>query len=304
MKISLHIYPGRPIEEILKISKFLDDNNWHGIYLSDHFMPHKNHVQSGPMVECWTALSAIACSTKNIQLSSFVSPLSFRHPGVLANMATTVDEISKGRLILGVGAGWQQNEHESYGFDLLTPKERIDRFEEGIQVLIGLLNNSEFSFNGKFFNLDNATCEPKKYSRNIPIMIGCWTGNNRMLSIAKKYGDIINLIGGADYFNNKLSNNFKEDNSIFKNVLNYPFIFDMNTKHIIEKYNQREENKYKISPFTNYAISNRKNFLNNIEMYKNMGFKEIIIGDMSFLDNDEDLFFMLNYIKQCLHNID
>jgi hypothetical protein len=302
LKVSLHIYPGRPVDSIINITKYLDSNDWYCVYLSDHFMHHKNHVKSGNMIECWTGLSFIASHTEKIQLSSFVSPISFRHPGILVNMATTVDEVSKGRLILGVGAGWQENEHLAYGFDILSKRERIDRFEEGIQCVNGLLNNNKFNFNGNFFNFNSAICEPKKYNRDIPIMIGCWSGNPRMVNYAIKYGDIINLIGGADQLKQKLPSSFNDSN-IFKNVLSYPFIMDNFTKKIFEKYNSNQKKPYEFSKFTNYGLMSKKFLIEEIKKYKEMGFSEIIIGDMSFMSN-EDLFFILDYIKDIIQNVD
>ena len=290
------------MDDILEICKFLDKNNWHAVYLSDHFMHHKNHVKNGNMIECWTGLSAIASATKNIKISSFVSPLSFRHPGILANMATTVDEISKGRLILGIGAGWQENEHLSYGFNLLDPKDRIDRFKEGAECIIGLLNNPEFSFDGKYYKFDNATCEPKKYNHDIPIMIGCWSGNPRMLSIGKKYGDIINLIGSPEFLIKKLNSNIKNDTDLYKNVAYNIFLLDNFTQPILKKNLEGKNGLIKPLPVGGIDFISKSKLINYINLYKSMNFDEILISDISFINND-DLFLILNYIKNSIEEI-
>jgi hypothetical protein len=263
-------------------------------------MHHKNHVKNGDMIECWTGLSYIASITENIKMASFVSPASFRHPGILANMATTVDEISKGRLILGIGAGWQENEHNAYGFDLLSPSERINRCEEGIECIIGLLNNEKFSFNGNYFNFNEATCFPKKYKDSIPLMIGCWSGNNKMLNLGKKYGNIINLIGDPIFLYNKLDDEFKEDTR-FKNVLHHTILVDDYTKPLLSEYFEDPKNKYKPVALGNYDLISLDVFKKYIKIYKKMNFSEIIIGDASSFKN-EKYFKIITHMKKIIEN--
>lgn len=300
MKASFHLYPGRSIDDISNVCKFLDENNFYSIYLSDHFMHHDVHVNVGNMIECWTGLAYIASKTDNIKISSFVSPLSFRHPGILANMAATVDEISKGRLILGVGAGWQENEHDAYGFDLLPPKERVDRFIEGVQSINGLLNIDNFSFNGKYFKFNQATCLPKKYNKSIPIMVGCWTGNPRMLSAAINYGDIINLIGDPFTLWNKLSEEFKYEIK-FKNVLHHMILIDNFTKPLLCEYLNNNKNIFKPMTRSKHDFISIDVFKKYIKIYKKMNFSEIILGDASFIEN-EQYFTVINYMKNIIEN--
>ena len=121
----------------------------------DHFYPILSD-SSGPCLEGWTTLTALAQATKRLRLGTLVTGIHYRHPAVLANMAAALDIISNGRLELGIGAGWNEEESGAYGIELGSMKERFDRFEEACQVLIGLLSQETTSFDGKFYQLNDA----------------------------------------------------------------------------------------------------------------------------------------------------
>lgn len=138
----------------------------------DHFYPLSGDMADANF-EGWTMLAAMAQATRRIRIGCQVTGMIYRHPAVLANMAATVDVISEGRLELGVGAGWNQMECDAYGIELPPLKERFDRFDEGVQAMIGLLTQPTTTFAGKYVKLTDARCEPKPVQQpHPPITIG------------------------------------------------------------------------------------------------------------------------------------
>jgi F420-dependent oxidoreductase-like protein len=162
----------------------------------DHFYPIFDDPL-GPCLEGWTTLSALAQATTRLRLGTMVTGIHHRHPAVLANMAAAVDIISGGRLELGVGAGWNEEESGAYGIELGSVTERFDRFDEACQVLIGLLSQETTDFDGRFYQLRSARNEPKGPQRpHPPICIG-GGGEKRTLRITAKYAQHWNFPGGT-----------------------------------------------------------------------------------------------------------
>ena len=126
----------------------------------DHFVPIAGDP-AGPCMEGWSILAAMAAVTRRLRLGVMVTGNTYRHPAVLANMAATVDVISDGRLELGLGAGWHEEEHEAYGIDLPPLRERFDRFDEALEVVHLLLTQPVANFSGTHYRLTEARCEPK-----------------------------------------------------------------------------------------------------------------------------------------------
>jgi len=164
-------------------------------WVFDHFYPIFSD-SSGPCLEGWTVLSALAQATRRLRLGALVTGIHYRHPAVLANMAAAVDVISGGRLELGIGAGWNEEESGAYGIPLGTPKERSDRFEEACEVVIGLLSAETTSFRGTYYELTEARCNPKAVQRpHPPICIG-GSGERRTLRTAARFAQHWNFVGG------------------------------------------------------------------------------------------------------------
>ncbi|MDX6238147.1 MAG: hypothetical protein QOG10_2962 [Kribbellaceae bacterium] len=159
----------------------------------DHFYPLSGDM-AGPNLEGWSMLAAMAQATSRIRVGCQVTGMIYRHPAVLANMAATVDIISDGRLELGVGAGWNQMECDAYGIDLPPLKERFDRFDEGVQAIVGLLSDPVTNFDGQYVKLTDARCEPKPVQRpHPPITIG-GKGPKRTLRAAARWAQQWNVI--------------------------------------------------------------------------------------------------------------
>ena len=165
-------------------------------WLFDHFYPIFSD-STGPCLEGWVTLTALAQATKRLRLGTLVTGIHYRHPAVLANMAATLDIVSGGRLELGIGAGWNEEESGAYGISVGTPKERSDRFEEACEVIIGLLSDDTTSFRGTYYELTSARCNPKPIQRpHPPICIG-GSGEKRTLRTAARFAQHWNFVGGT-----------------------------------------------------------------------------------------------------------
>ncbi len=161
----------------------------------DHFYPINVPDTSGPCLESWVTLTALAQATSRIRIGCMVNGVVYRHPAVLANMAATLDIVSGGRLELGLGAGWNHEECDAYGIELGTLTERFDRFDEACEVIVGLLTNEKTNFDGRYFRLSDARNNPKAIQRpHPPICIG-GKGERRTLPAVARWAQHWNYSG-------------------------------------------------------------------------------------------------------------
>jgi F420-dependent oxidoreductase-like protein len=161
----------------------------------DHFEPIYGD-RAGDCLEGWTTLAALAQATERIRVGLMVTGTPYRHPAVLANMAAAVDQVSGGRLELGLGAGWNTHEAEAYGIDLLALGRRMDRFDEACDVVVGLLTHDAFDFAGEYFTITGGHCAPKAVQApHPPICIG-GSGEKRTLRTAARVAQHWNYLGG------------------------------------------------------------------------------------------------------------
>jgi F420-dependent oxidoreductase-like protein len=190
MRFSIWPSPARPWEEILEITRHCETTGWDGVYYADHFMPNAPDASplDGDTLECWSVIAALAAAVPRLRLASLVTSVTYRHPAVLANIAAAVDNISGGRLLLGLGAGWQENEHASYGIELGSVKERLDRFEEACEVVTSLLREKRTTFRGDHYEVTDAPNQPRPVQDRLPILIG-GGGEKRTMRIAARYAD-------------------------------------------------------------------------------------------------------------------
>ena len=169
-----------------RLAKVVEDLGFIGFFRSDHFTnanpPDKDSL------ELWVSLTWLASHTKRIEFGPLVSPVSFRHPTFTARMAAAVDDLSEGRLILGLGAGWQEREHNNYGFDLLPKRERFDRFDEGVEVITNLLRSDEpVDYDGQYYRLQEGILLPRpQRPGGPPILIG-GNGLKRTIPLTARY---------------------------------------------------------------------------------------------------------------------
>ncbi|HTO01367.1 MAG TPA: TIGR03560 family F420-dependent LLM class oxidoreductase [Microthrixaceae bacterium] len=193
MLLSIWPNPQQPISDLLEVVRYADTSGWHAVYMWDHFMGDDGDFGSAsvPTLESTAVLAALAMATINLRIGSLVFGNTYRHPAVLANWAATVDQISAGRLILGLGAGWQQNEHQQYGIDLPRPGVRIEQLDEACQVIRMLLDEAESTFEGRHYSLKSALCEPKPVQEKVPLLIG--GKGDRMLRLVARRADQWNM---------------------------------------------------------------------------------------------------------------
>ena len=170
----------------------------------DHFYPLIGDT-NGPCMESWVSLTALAMATKRLRIGCMVNGAPYRHPAVLANMAATLDIVSGGRLELGLGAGWNEQEANAYGIALGPMKTRMDRFDEVVEIVVRLLSQDETDFAGQYFQLTAARCEPKGLQQpHPPIVIG-GGGEKRTLRTVARWAQHWNLsFASPETFKRKL----------------------------------------------------------------------------------------------------
>lgn len=185
----------RTWDETLSLAQWAQANDFHSFWYADHLMPHRDDgtPDPGDALECWTVLAGIGALVPRVRLVSMVSPVTIHHPVLLAKRAATVDQISGGRAVLGLGAGWQVNEHQAYGFELPPPGPRVGRFAEAIEIVHRLFREDGVDFHGETYRLTDAPLSPKPVHGTLPILVG--TGSPRMLRLTARFADEWNTWG-------------------------------------------------------------------------------------------------------------
>ncbi len=195
MRFSVWPSPAQPVADFLEVARHADSTGWDGVYVSDHFMGDDGGFGAvdAPVLEATALLAALATATTDVRLGSLVFGTTYRHPAVLANWAASVDQLSGGRLVLGLGAGWQVNEHAQYGIHLPPLRARVARFAETCEVTRSLLCEAVTDFDGDWFKMTGAVCEPKPAQSPLPLLVGA--KGDRMIGIAARYADEWNMWG-------------------------------------------------------------------------------------------------------------
>jgi F420-dependent oxidoreductase-like protein len=176
----------------------MEAGRWHSLWLPDHFLPPLSPPEDErlPAYEAFIPLAVVAGMTKRLKLGSLVLGNTYRNPALVAKMAAELDQASKGRFILGIGAGWFKREHQAYGWDFPSMKERQDRLEEACELIRKLFTEAEpVDFQGQYYRLERAPLSPGCHQKpHVPIMIG-GNGERRTLRTLARYGDIWNFNG-------------------------------------------------------------------------------------------------------------
>lgn len=203
MRFSFWPQPSQNFEVMRDLGQHVEKTGWDGLWIADHFMPNAEDT-SAPWPEAWTTMGALAASVPRIRIGTLVTGNTYRHPAVLAKMAATVDHISGGRVVLGLGSGWQENEHEKYGIPFYTVNGRLRRLDEACQVIKGLFTEKEFSFKGEYYQIQDAPLEPKPVQKPLPLLIG-GGGEKVTLKITAKYADEWNVWGNVETLSHKMA---------------------------------------------------------------------------------------------------
>src|SRR5712691_2286622 len=154
-------------DDWVAIAETCEANGVEALFRSDHYLSSSD--ESRPVLDAWATISGLAAQTTRLQLGTLVSPVTFRHPAVLARSAATANEISGGRVTLGIGAGWMEREHEVYGFEFFAARERVARLAEQVEIVHGLLRRDRVDFTGEHYRLHDA---PGLRRPELPILVG------------------------------------------------------------------------------------------------------------------------------------
>ena len=181
-----------------------DEAGFDAVFVMDHFyqLPGLG-TPDQPMLEAYTALGALATATENVQLGTLVTGNTYRNPTLLAKAITTLDVISQGRAILGIGTGWFEFEHDSLGFEFGTFTDRFNKLGEALQIILPMLKGERPTFSGKYYTTQEAMAEPR-FRDHIPLMIG-GSGEKKTIPLAAKHFDHLNIIAGFDELPRKLA---------------------------------------------------------------------------------------------------
>jgi alkanesulfonate monooxygenase SsuD/methylene tetrahydromethanopterin reductase-like flavin-dependent oxidoreductase (luciferase family) len=198
MRFSVWPSAFQPWADVLATAHHADATGWDGVWVADHFMGNPPVMSpETPTLEAGSMVAALAVATERVRLGTLVYGNTYRHPAVVANMAATVDHISGGRFRLGLGAGWQVNEHEQYGIALPPAGELVGRFAEAVEIISSLLRRPTTTVAGRHYTVTDALCEPKPLQDPLPIMIG--GSGDRMLGIVARHADLWNTWGLPDH---------------------------------------------------------------------------------------------------------
>ena len=198
--------PLKQYEFSKSVAMAADNLDFDSIYAYDHFIPHYKDAIEKNIFECFTLLSCTAAITNKIKIGQIVACNSYRNPSLLAKMLSTLDVISNGRIELGIGAGWYEQEYIAYGYDFPSNISRIKQLDESLSIIKAMWTYKRASFEGKYYKIKEAICNPKPIQKPHPtIMIG-GSGEKYLLKVVAKHADRYNLFfGSPDQMKRKIS---------------------------------------------------------------------------------------------------
>ena len=203
MRLSIWPKASDSWDTVLALASHAEQTGWDGVWIADHFMPSYGDVH-GTTNECLAYVTALAAVVPRVRIGTLVCGNTYRHPAVLVNQAATIDNISGGRFVLGLGAGWQENEHVAYGIPFPGLRERLDRLEEACQVVKALTTRELSDFDGRHYQLQGAPLNPKPVQQPLPLLVG-GSGEKRTLRIAARYADEWNTWGTPEVLTQKMA---------------------------------------------------------------------------------------------------
>lgn len=201
MDLSLWLPANRPWDELRGLALGAEQRGWHGLWLADHFMTNTSEPNAEPMGECLAQLAALAAVVPRMRIGSLVLGNTYRHPAVVAKTAAAIDEICQGRFVLGIGAGWQVNEHAAYGIELGSVRDRLVWFAEACEVITRLRSGEPVTYDGTRYQLRDASLSPGPVGP-FPLLIGA-SGERTMPRIVAAYADEWNTWATPDVFAHK-----------------------------------------------------------------------------------------------------
>jgi F420-dependent oxidoreductase-like protein len=191
-------------ETVAGIATTAEEHGFDSVWVMDHlYQIEMVGPKEDPMLEAYTLLAGIAARTRTARLGTMVTGVTYRNPALLAKIVTTLDVVSSGRAILGIGAAWNDDEHAGYGYDFPPAGERLDRLEEALQICRAMFTEPAPSFEGRHHRISSVLNNPKPVRGRIPVLIG-GGGEKRTLKLVARYGDACNLFGEPDAVRHKL----------------------------------------------------------------------------------------------------
>ncbi len=294
MRFSFWPGPAQSWKDVLELCRHVEATGWDGVWYADHFMPDGEDT-SAPCNEAWTILSALAASVPRIRIGPMVTGNTYRHPAVLAKMAATVDHISGGRLVLGLGSAWQENEHAAYGIPFYTVGDRLQRLEEACQLIKSLFSEEQTSFNGKYYQLHNAPLEPKPIQNPLPLLIG-GGGEKVTLRITARYADEWNTWGDVATLKHKMAvldrhcaDIGRDPAQIQRSAVGMLFLSD--DAQLIEKMRSRSGDRPMI-------LGNAEEVRETVKAYADAGVDELIIPDFNLGARDKKVPILDRFIQE------
>jgi F420-dependent oxidoreductase-like protein len=208
LQIPNFTYPGVSDSELFNrvaaIAGAAEQSGFDSLWVMDHFYQiGMVGPRTDPMLEAYTLLGGLAARTETISLGTMVTGVTYRNPALLAKQVTTLDVVSAGRAILGIGAAWNEDEHAGYGFGFPGVKERLDRLEEALQICRAMFSEPAPSFQGRYYRIEEALNVPRPLRGGIPILVG-GGGERRLLALVARYADACNLFGDVETIRHKL----------------------------------------------------------------------------------------------------
>jgi alkanesulfonate monooxygenase SsuD/methylene tetrahydromethanopterin reductase-like flavin-dependent oxidoreductase (luciferase family) len=198
-----NICGGTPVEyqEIKELTLTAEELGFHSVFANDHII----RGEGGYILEGWTVISALSTITKTIRLGNLVLCNAFRHPPLVAKMVATLDVISDGRVELGIGSGWLEDEFTRYGLPFDTPMIRSQQLAEALDLIAKLWKDNSVNYEGKYYHVSNAICEPKPIQKPRPPFLIGGGGEQLTLRVVAQYGDICNFGGSLELYRHKLA---------------------------------------------------------------------------------------------------
>jgi|SRR5579862_4810733 len=190
-------------DRIVAIAETAEHSGFDSLWVGDHLYAQQTADLTEPFLEAYTVLAGLAVRTQHVRLGTLVSPVTFRNPALLAKIVTTLDVMSKGRAILGVGAGWNEAEHQGYGIRFPPTSERMDRMNEFVQICRAMFDSGTASFRGTYYSVSNVFNYPRPVQERIPILVG-GGGERRTLRIVAEHADACNITGSLTQVRHKL----------------------------------------------------------------------------------------------------
>ncbi len=278
MRFSFWTSNGQSWDDTIEACKHAGATGWEGIWFADHFMPNDADVDQ-PIHEAWSVLAAIAAVVPDVRIGPLVAGNTYRSPALTAKIATTIDHISGGRVVLGIGAGWQENEHHAYGFDFGTLRSRMDRFDESVEAIVSLLANKRTNLNGDHYQLTDAPLDPKPVQSRMPILIG-GGGKRRTLRTTARFADEWNFWGMpndiadlCEVLDKHCEDIGRDPSQISRSAV--ALLFISTDEKALEGFRKRDFGRATI-------IGTPDEVAETVNAYKEIGVSELIVPDFTF----------------------